>query len=133
MGAAAAVLVGMGVLWGWRFGGYGESYATVVECPGFENWKKGKHLRRGKCEIQTGTVELLTAYGARVVIEAPAEFRFESGQRLRLSRGRLSAEVPPSAKGFTVVTRSGNAEDLGTRFGVDVPSKGAAEVHVFEG
>jgi hypothetical protein len=50
-----------------------------------------------------------------------------------MKRGRLAADVPPAAKGFTVVTPSGDAIDLGTRFGVDVPSTGAAEVHVFQG
>ncbi|MEY2599895.1 MAG: hypothetical protein RLZZ142_2154 [Verrucomicrobiota bacterium] len=131
--AAVAVLVGVGVVWGGRWGNFGESYATVVECPGVEQWRVGKRLRGGRYAIGAGTVDLVTSRGARVVIEAPAEFRFESEQRLILSRGRLSAEVPPAAKGFTVVTRSGDAVDLGTRFGVDVPSKGAAEVHVFEG
>jgi hypothetical protein len=67
------------------------------------------------------------------VIEAPAVFQFESAQRLRLTQGRLSADVPPSAKGFTVITPSGDAVDLGTRFGVDVPLGGEAEVHVFQG
>lgn len=84
-------------------------------------------------EIDAGTVELVTGRGARVVIEAPARFRFESPQRLRLSYGRLAADVPPAAKGFTVVTPTGDAIDLGTRFGVDVPTSGDAEIHVFEG
>jgi hypothetical protein len=50
-----------------------------------------------------------------------------------MKRGRLAADVPPAAKGFTVITPTGDAVDLGTRFGVDVPSSGAAEVHVFHG
>src|SRR5690606_19090519 len=58
---------------------------------------------------------------------------FESAMKLHLPFGRLAAEVPPSAKGFTVVTPTGNAIDLGTRFGVDVPAQGHAEIHVFEG
>jgi hypothetical protein len=41
--------------------------------------------------------------------------------------------VPPAAKGFTVVTPDGDAVDLGTRFGVDVPAEGDSEIHVFEG
>jgi hypothetical protein len=41
--------------------------------------------------------------------------------------------VPPAAKGFTVVTPNGRAVDLGTRFGVDVPETGTAELHVFQG
>jgi hypothetical protein len=80
-----------------------------------------------------GTVSLVTARGARIVIEAPAEFRFESAQRLHLARGKLAAEVPPSAIGFTILTPSGEIVDLGTKFGVDVPKEGASEVHVFKG
>ena len=57
----------------------------------------------------------------------------ESTQRLHVMKGRLAADVPPAAKGFTVITPSGDAIDLGTRFGVDVPENGPAEIHVFEG
>ena len=78
-------------------------------------------------------MDLTTARGARVVIEAPAVFHFESAQRLHLMQGRLTADVPPAAKGFTVVTPTGQAVDLGTKFGVDVPLREEAEIHVFQG
>jgi len=107
--------------------------ATVVKVAGVEELAQGTMLKGETHSLKGGSVELLTSRGARIVIEAPAEFRFESAQRLRLLKGRLSAEVPPAAKGFTVVTPSGDAVDLGTRFGVDVPVSGAAEIHVFQG
>ncbi|MGV3658687.1 MAG: LamG-like jellyroll fold domain-containing protein [Prosthecobacter sp.] len=94
---------------------------------------EGAALRHEPQQIKAGTVSLVSARGARIVIEAPAEFWFESAQRLHMKRGRLSADVPPAAKGFTVITPTGDAVDLGTRFGVDVPASGAAEVHVFQG
>jgi hypothetical protein len=47
--------------------------------------------------------------------------------------GRIAADVPPTAKGFTVITPNGKAVDLGTKFGVDVPAHGTSEIHVFEG
>lgn len=93
----------------------------------------GQRLGHGTHEIGSGTVELLTDRGARLVIEAPAMFSFSSAQRLRLERGRLSADVPPSAHGFTVVTATGEVVDLGTRFGVDADARDGSEVHVFEG
>ncbi len=96
-------------------------------------WLEGHNLRRETHTLDRGSLELRTARGVTVVIEAPAEFRFESAQRLHLLRGRLSADVPPTGKGFTVVTPSGEAVDLGTRFGVDVSGKDQAEVHVFKG
>jgi len=45
----------------------------------------------------------------------------------------MTADVPPRAKGFTVVTPTGQAVDLGTKFGVDVPVLGQSEIHVFQG
>jgi ferric-dicitrate binding protein FerR (iron transport regulator) len=108
-------------------------FARVEKVAGIQDLAPGSHLRGERRELPGGTLALVTAKGARVVIEAPAVFQFESAQRLRLTRGRLSADVPPAAKGFTVITPSGVAVDLGTRFGVDVPATGDAEVHVFEG
>lgn len=129
--AAAACLAFMLSAWWWLAAQ--RVLATVVNGAGVAELSQGTALRGERHAIAAGSVELITARGARIVIEAPAEFRFDSAQRLRLMSGRLSAEVPPAAKGFTVVTPSGDAVDLGTRFGVDVPSSGAAEIHVFQG
>lgn len=127
--ACVALMVGGGVWWQ----SSQPSWATVQKGVGDSVLVEGMQLRDQTHQVHTGLVQLVTARGAQVVIEAPAEFRFESAQRLTMIRGRLSADVPPAAKGFTVVTPSGNAVDLGTRFGVDVPDEGAAEIHVFEG
>jgi hypothetical protein len=94
---------------------------------------EGAALRSERVRFSAGAVEFLTAKGARVVVEAPADVRFESAETLRVLRGKVAADVPPAAQGFTVVTSSGRAVDLGTRFGVDVPESGAAELHVFQG
>ena len=109
------------------------AFATVDKGVGVDGLAPGLALRGEAHEIASGAVELITARGVRVVVEAPAVFHFESAQRLRLARGRVAAEVPPAAKGFTVVTPNGEAVDLGTKFGVDVPEAGAAEIHVFQG
>jgi catechol 2,3-dioxygenase-like lactoylglutathione lyase family enzyme len=108
-------------------------YATVTVGIGTAGLDTGRKVRGESYELAAGVLELETGRGAQIVIEAPASFRFESSQRLRLTKGRIAAEVPPRAKGFTVVTPSGEAIDLGTRFAVDVPASGAAEVHVFSG
>lgn len=110
-----------------------EQFAAVERVAGVEELWKQAVLGSEPYEIQAGTLELVTSRGARVVIEAPAEFYFESAQRLHLMRGRMTADVPPLAKGFTVVTPNGEAVDLGTKFGVDVPIRGQSEVHVFQG
>jgi len=110
-----------------------EPFARVVSAAGVTGIEGNEIRNGGWIAIDAGTVELVTARAARIVIEAPARFRFLSEQRLQLKSGRLAANVPPSARGFTVVTPSGDAVDLGTRFGVDVPEDGQAEIHVFEG
>lgn len=119
------------VAWWWQ--NSSRAWATVQSRVGAGELTEGASLRDEAYEIDAGVVQLVTVLGAQIVIEAPAEFQFESVGRLKLTRGRLSADVPDSAKNFTVVTPSGEAIDLGTRFGVDVPSFGPAEIHVFEG
>lgn len=126
--AAAAAVAILAAGWFWMSGNVAQvTVSTAVEIT------SGERLGRGSHEIGSGTVELLTDRGARLVIEAPAQFSFSSSQRLRLDRGRLSADVPPAAHGFTVVTATGEVVDLGTRFGVDADARGGSEVHVFEG
>ncbi|WP_395737709.1 LamG-like jellyroll fold domain-containing protein [Prosthecobacter sp.] len=128
--AAACVSLFFG---GWWWQEAHRAFAVVGKAAGVMELADGAALRDEACIITEGSVSLVTARGARIVIEAPADFCFESAQRLHMKRGRLAADVPPAAKGFTVITPSGNAVDLGTRFGVDVPASGAAEVHVFQG
>lgn len=128
--ACVALLLGG---WWWRQSEPAPVFATVEKAAGSGSLADGAALRGEAHEISTGTVALISARGARIVIEAPAAFHFESAQRLHMSRGRLAADVPPAAKGFTIITPTGDAVDLGTRFGVDVPASGAAEVHVFQG
>jgi ferric-dicitrate binding protein FerR (iron transport regulator) len=107
-------------------------FATVTSSAG-AGLSQGAALRGDALRFDGGAIEFLTAKGARIVVEAPAEVRFESAERLRVLRGKVAADVPPEARGFTVLTPNGSAVDLGTRFGVDVHLSGASEVHVFQG
>ncbi|MCL4177253.1 MAG: hypothetical protein KJ072_05860 [Verrucomicrobia bacterium] len=51
-----------------------------------------------------------------------------------LAAGRARAIVPPTARGFTVVTRGVAYEDVGTEFGLSVDgATGASQMHVFDG
>lgn len=77
-------------------------------------------------------IEIKLRSGIEIVIEAPASFQFRDATRLELFDGKLAADVPKGAEGFTVVTPRGEVIDLGTRFGVSV-SKDKVETHVFEG
>ncbi len=127
--ATLVLLIG-GMQW-WRADR--QIYATVSSAAGVEEYPEGSMLSRQTVTIEKGSLEFITIKGATIVVEAPATFRFESAQQLHLMNGRLAADVPPAAKGFTVVTPAGKAVDLGTKFGVDVPALGDAEIHVFQG
>ncbi len=130
--AVVACLLGLlATAWWWQMSA--RPWASVQSRVGAGELVVGAPLRGELYCIDEGIVQFVTARGAEVVMEAPAEFRLESVDRLVLTRGRVSVEVPSAAKGFSVLTPSGEAVDLGTRFGVDVPTVGPAEIHVFQG
>lgn len=83
--------------------------------------------------LSRGLMELQFKSGARVTLEAPASFTVESAMRGILDHGKLTAEVPESAHGFTINTPRGETVDLGTEFGLVVAKDGATETHVFAG
>lgn len=97
------------------------------------NLAAGDALRTGDYELNGGLVNLRLTNGVDVVVEAPARFRVESPERLILHAGRLSANVPPAGKGFTVQTPSADVIDHGTEFGVEVTEGLGSEIHVFQG
>lgn len=108
-------------------------FATVTQRIGSGSLEPGTRLNGDRFELDRGMLEIRTKPGARVVIEAPASFQFESAGQLRLFHGRVAANVPEAAQGFTVLTAKGTAIDLGTEFGVDARPDGESEIHVFEG
>lgn len=127
---AASLLVAVGTAtWFAR----SPEFAIVEYAAGSQGLSAGMALGAESHFIEAGTVQLVTPRGARIVIEAPALFYFESAQRLQLKHGRLAADIPREAHGFTVITPTGQAIDLGTKFGVDMPESGEAEIHVFQG
>ncbi len=83
--------------------------------------------------IDSGTVTLEFANGARVTVYGPARVETLGPSEARLVSGRITASVPPAARGFAVETPAGRVVDLGTRFGVATGAADSVEVHVFEG
>lgn len=79
-----------------------------------------------------GVAEITFDSGAKVLIEAPASLKILSDSGM-FFQGKLTAEVPSSAIGFTVHTPSSKVVDLGTRFGVIASVKAGTEVHVDQG
>lgn len=89
-------------------------------------------IEPGWLKLRSGVVQIDFFSGAQVAIEGPAEFQLISPSEAYCPKGRLSAEVPPQAKGFRIGTPQGTIVDLGTAFGLNI-EEGEAQVQVFQG
>ena len=92
----------------------------------------GAALEPGRLRLDSGLAQIVFYNGARVALEGPAEIELLSSSEASFLRGRLTAEVPPQARGFRVVAPRLDVTDLGTAFGMNVIG-GRTELHVFEG
>lgn len=93
----------------------------------------GDELRRESLVLDSGVVELAFRNGATLVAEGPARLDLLGAGRVALHHGKVAANVPASAVGFTVDTTAGRVIDRGTSFGVKASPSGVVETHVFEG
>lgn len=85
-------------------------------------------------EIESGLLEITHASGTRLLIEGPAGYEVTGENAGRFVHGKLVAEVPPGAEGFTVDCPDGQVVDFGTEFAIEAdPSRGMMEVGVFRG
>lgn len=85
-------------------------------------------------QIDSGLIELTFASGVRALIEGPAEFNVTGDNQAFLTAGRMVADVPDGAEGFTVNHAQGKLVDLGTVFAIHIPDdQSMAEVGVFSG
>lgn len=83
--------------------------------------------------LKSGVIEIEFNYGARVVVEGPAEFSCKSDNMIYVNYGRVYSRVPRQATGFTVRTEDARIVDLGTEFGVQANVDGTVELHVTNG
>jgi hypothetical protein len=97
-----------------------------------ESPRLGAPLEPGLLRLRSGLAQVVFYGGARVVIEGPAEIQIVSPSEASCRNGRLTADVPPQARGFRVGTPQMNVTDLGTSFGLDVKER-RTELHVFKG
>ena len=101
-------------------------------------WSEGEAPRLGGplepsvLRLKSGLAQIVFYSGARVVIEGPAEFQMVSPNEGSCRSGRLTADIPPQARGFRINTPQMNVTDLGTSFGLDVKER-RTELHVFKG
>ncbi len=94
--------------------------------------QNGMPLTPGTLKLRRGLAQIEFYQGARVTLEGPANFELVSASEVRCTSGKLSAHVPPQARGFRVETPKGTVVDLGTDFGLDLTSP-EPQVHVFKG
>jgi hypothetical protein len=92
----------------------------------------GAPLEPGRLRLDSGLAQIVFYNGARVVIEGPAELQLVSSTEAVFAGGKLTADVPPQARGFRVVCPRLDITDLGTSFGLNVASE-RTELHVFGG
>ena len=87
-------------------------------------------IRAGKLKLNSGMVSIDFLQGANIVLEGPVEFDLSNSNEGVLHLGKLWAEVPQVAAGFTINTPGGKVVDLGTEFGLNVRENGVTEILV---
>lgn len=92
----------------------------------------GDALPPGRLNLASGYAQIEFFCGATVILEGPAELDLQSPLLARVRSGRLRAQVPPAARGFSLEVDDLTVVDLGTEFGLSVTDEGA-NVQVFDG
>mgnify|MGYP003639025626 CR=1 FL=1 len=95
--------------------------------------RSGDAMEPGLWTLLEGTAEFEFYSGASVILEAPAELEILSENGGILRGGKLRADVPHHAHGFTITTDTVELVDLGTSFGMEVGEGAETAVHVFDG
>lgn len=140
LAAAAAVIFGLGAaLW---FSSNTQPSGGVAEVVAVENVRlknredthdTGSKFAMGPVSLESGRLELLLTSGVHLKMIGPLEAELIDEMHLRLTSGRLNANVGERGKGFTVYTDAGDVIDLGTEFGIEVDKDGESRVAVFSG
>ena len=68
-----------------------------------------------------------------MIVEGPASFELIDPMHAFNHGGKVRAQVPEYARGFTIGSQRMDIVDLGTEFALDVDERGYGEVHVFDG
>ncbi|MDA0350536.1 MAG: hypothetical protein O3C20_24425, partial [Verrucomicrobia bacterium] len=89
-------------------------------------WEGGKQpepgdsIPPGHWKLSSGSAELEFYNGASVILQGPADLEIVSADGGILHAGKLRAQVPEHAHGFTITSPDVKLVDLGTAFGMDV-------------
>ena len=144
--AAAAMLVAGLLAWfqfeGWlrlpAAGATATAPVAVLKESAFAVWKGnappiGSALIPGPLLLESGMAAIEFNSGARVLLEGPAVLELISADQAFCRMGKIRAQVPPPAHGFTVGTPKMRVVDLGTAYGLAVKTDGSTLVKVMQG
>lgn len=95
--------------------------------------REGDGVGGGPLRLLEGRAQLQFVSGASIVLNGPVDMELVTASRVFLRSGRITPFVPPEARGFTVVSPSGEVVDLGTEFSVGVDDSGLTSVYVIDG
>lgn len=107
--------------------------ATDAQWAGGARITVGQGIADGPLRLVAGSAQLRFESGAVVTLNGPSEIEVLGDNRLFLRNGNIIPFVPPAAKGFTVVSPTGEVIDLGTEFSVSVDARGQTDVYVIDG
>jgi len=99
---------------------------------GGEVFSVGDALVTGRLSFESGFAQIEFFCGATLIVEGPADIDLKSSNLARVSEGRVRAQVPPAARGFSIEVDDMKVVDLGTEFGLSVSDHGA-DIQVFDG
>ncbi|EAQ77058.1 LamG domain-containing protein [Blastopirellula marina] len=96
-------------------------------------WHEGSTLIPQTLAWDKGVLQLEFYSGATVVAEGPASLEIVDPSHIICHFGKLRANIPEPAQGFTILSSTMEVVDLGTEFGMEISSDGSINVQVFEG
>jgi len=86
-----------------------------------------------RLQLTSGWVNVFFSNGAELLIEGPADVRYDSSQKVFARQGKLAARIGPDAVGFRIETPHANVIDRGTEFGISVDGESHTSVVVYKG
>ena len=107
--------------------------AAEVDWLGRPTPRIGTGFTGERLAIAEGLLQLAFANGASVLVEGPADLEILGPGRMRCHRGKIRADVPPPARGFTVETPGADVIDLGPEFALEIGADGHGNVFVIDG
>jgi len=107
--------------------------AVAIEWDQEAQPRMGDTIPRSVLGLKSGLAHIEFYSGASMLIEGPAELQLISASQCFCRKGVFRVVVPPSARGFTVLSPDIEMVDLGTGFGLEVTPQRETQVHVFDG